>query len=254
MAARKVPPVRRPALPAPPPVRPLQTPAPAEPDHIRRRPAAPPHVATPNAKPSSSSASVLDTASTNAHRTTDTDLEDAILPPPAPAKKRTVLPTASTAPKADLYVQFTLLRFSIGQLLEEDLPLSLYDMQAQAAGAAPRGRRRAVPTRAPRVLSGHVLGGPHARAKDAPRRARAQGERVNAQTHLIHTLALADLVQLTNTGLPPTAATKTRVLLARFSVSASSSSSTPTHPISTLHPTSKTHTTTHPHTLALSVP
>ncbi|KAF8176389.1 hypothetical protein K438DRAFT_1770587 [Mycena galopus ATCC 62051] len=175
MAARKVPP----------------------PNHIRPRPAAPPHVATPNAKPSSSSASILDTASdfdvppsdtppdsdaddrSNAHRTTNTDPEDAILSPPPTAKKRTVLPTASTTPKADLYAQFTLFRFSIGQLLEEDLPLSFYDMQAQAAGAAPRGRRRAAPARAPRVLSGRVLGVPRARAKDALPSARRTRERTD---------------------------------------------------------------------------
>jgi hypothetical protein len=50
--------------------------------------------------------------------------------PPVLRKKRAILPTASTSAKGDLYSQFTLIRFSTGQLLEDDLPLSFYDMQA----------------------------------------------------------------------------------------------------------------------------
>lgn len=59
----------------------------------------------------------------------ETPPPEEILPPVQP-KKRAILPTASTSTKGDLYSQFTLIRFSTGQLLEDDLPLGFYDMQA----------------------------------------------------------------------------------------------------------------------------
>ncbi|KAF8216903.1 hypothetical protein K438DRAFT_2007648 [Mycena galopus ATCC 62051] len=82
--------------------------------------------------PPSDPLSGLSSDSDDPHAHPTTEPEDIILPPP-PVKKRvprTILPTASTAPKGDLYAQFTLIRFSTGQLLEDDLPLSFYDMQA----------------------------------------------------------------------------------------------------------------------------
>ncbi|KAF7310002.1 hypothetical protein MIND_00373000 [Mycena indigotica] len=54
--------------------------------------------------------------------------EDLILPPVQP-KKRAIMPNASTSSKGDLYAQYTLIRFSTGQILEDDLPLSFYDLQ-----------------------------------------------------------------------------------------------------------------------------
>ncbi|CAK5283236.1 unnamed protein product [Mycena citricolor] len=49
---------------------------------------------------------------------------------PPKSKKRIVLPSASTSTKGELFTQFTLLRFSTGQILEDDLPLSFYELKA----------------------------------------------------------------------------------------------------------------------------
>ncbi|KAJ7085473.1 hypothetical protein B0H15DRAFT_376680 [Mycena belliarum] len=56
--------------------------------------------------------------------------EEQVAVRPPPQKKRVIVSNAgSTSGKGDLYSQFTLIRFSTGQLLEDELPLSFYDMQ-----------------------------------------------------------------------------------------------------------------------------
>lgn len=50
--------------------------------------------------------------------------------PPVLKKKRAILSPAAPSTTGDLYSKYTLIRFSTGQLLEDDLPLSFYDMQA----------------------------------------------------------------------------------------------------------------------------
>ncbi|KAK7024990.1 hypothetical protein R3P38DRAFT_2530591 [Favolaschia claudopus] len=176
-------------------------------------------------------------------------------------KKRTVLPTASTSAKGDIYSQFTLIRFSTGQLLEDDLPLSFYDMRADEllelhrAGvvvtlprANPKRYLEAYWEGAIRILrmrpiedeedSYHLY-------KIRPLETRALDWRdrwlvvregniylCKDETILIHTLALADLIQLTNSGLPATAhsPSKSRIILARFSSVASTRASSPINP------------------------
>ncbi|KAF7370292.1 hypothetical protein MSAN_00660500 [Mycena sanguinolenta] len=180
-----------------------------------------------------------------------------ILPPIQPPKKRAILPTASTSAKGDLYSQYTLIRFSTGQLLEDDLPLSFYDMQANELLELHRvgiivTLPRAHPTRyldaywegRVRVLRMKPLDDeedsyPLYKVRQLETRALEWRERwlvvregsiylCRDETRLIHTLLLADLVQLTNTGVPPSAtpSSKTRVLLARFSPASSSLVST----------------------------
>ncbi|KAJ7092837.1 hypothetical protein B0H15DRAFT_777270 [Mycena belliarum] len=56
--------------------------------------------------------------------------EEQVAVRPPPQKKRVIVSNAgSTSGKGDLYSQFILIRFSTGQLLEDELPLSFYDMQ-----------------------------------------------------------------------------------------------------------------------------
>ncbi|KAF8216916.1 hypothetical protein K438DRAFT_407051 [Mycena galopus ATCC 62051] len=256
----------------------------------RHRPISPITFAAPKAKQSSSSSvpdhadddasefelppsdplSGLSSDSDDPHAHPTTEPEDIILPPP-PAKKRvarTILPIASTAPKGDLYAQFTLIRFSTGQLLEDDLPLSFYDMQAHELLEL---HRASIIVPLPRAHPARYLDAYWEGRVKVLRIRPAEGEReedawglyrvktgetrpvdwrerwlvvregniylCRDETRLIHTLPLSDLVQLTNTGLPPAAATpaasKPRVLLARFASPLPSAASASTHPTST---------------------
>ncbi|KAF7374479.1 hypothetical protein MSAN_00332200 [Mycena sanguinolenta] len=183
-----------------------------------------------------------------------------ILPPIQSSKKRAILPTASTSAKRDLYSQYTLIRFSTGQLLEDDLPLSFYNMEHDELLELHRVGTivtlpRAHPTRyLGAYWEGHVRvlrmkppededdSYPLYKVRQLETRALEWCERwlvvregsiylcrdEHRQTCLIHTLSLADLVQLTNTGVPPSAIppSETRFLLARFSPLSSSLVST----------------------------
>ncbi|KAJ6456107.1 hypothetical protein C8R45DRAFT_1111105 [Mycena sanguinolenta] len=180
-----------------------------------------------------------------------------ILPPIPQPKKRAILPAASTTAKGDLYSQYTLIRFSTGQLLEDDLPLSFYDMQTDELLELHRvgiivTLPRAHPTRyldaywegRVRVLRMKPLEDeqdlyPLYKVRQQETRVLEWRDRwlvvregnihlCRDETRLIHTLSLADLVQLTNTGVPPSAtpSSKTRVLLARFAPASSSLVST----------------------------
>ncbi|KAJ7181045.1 hypothetical protein C8R46DRAFT_1187279 [Mycena filopes] len=171
-----------------------------------------------------------------------------ILPPVQP-RKRAILPTASTSTKGDLYSQFTLIRFSTGQLLEDDLPLSFYDMQADELLEIHRigvvvTLPRAHPTRYleaywegwVRVLRMRPLEDEEDsytlyKIRRAETRALEWRDRwlvvregsiylCRDESRLIHTLALADLIALTDASQLPASATppaQTRILLARFS-------------------------------------
>ncbi|KAJ6481299.1 hypothetical protein C8R47DRAFT_595235 [Mycena vitilis] len=174
--------------------------------------------------------------------------DDDLSLPPVLSKKRAVLPTASTSTKGDLYSQFTLIRFSTGQLLEDDLPLSLYDMQADELLELHRAGvvvtlPRANPTRYldaywegwVRVLRMRPIEDEEdsyslykirqAEARQLEWRDRWLVVREGCmylcrdEKRPIHTLSLTDLIALTNSGLPPSAlpATNARILLARFS-------------------------------------
>ncbi|KAJ7250510.1 hypothetical protein B0H12DRAFT_1234388 [Mycena haematopus] len=224
----------------------------------RHRPISPITFAMPKAK------ATPDDASEFEEPPADDDLSEPEPPeppeeilPPIPPKKRAILPTASTSAKGDLYSQFTLLRFSTGQLLEDDLPLSFYDMQADELLELHRigvvvTLPRAHPTRYldayweghVRVLRMKPLDDEEDsyslyKVRQLETRALEWRDRwlvvregclylCRDETRLIHTLLLADLVQLTNTGLPPSVdpSSKTRVLLARFAPASSSLVST----------------------------
>ncbi|KAJ7825748.1 hypothetical protein B0H14DRAFT_3725899 [Mycena olivaceomarginata] len=242
------------AAPPSPPLRqsarkPLRPPSPITfaPDP-RHRPISPITFAMPKAKATPDDASEFD------EPPADDELSDPepqiqpeeILPPVLP-KKRAILPTASTSAKGDLYSQFTLIRFSTGQLLEDDLPLSFYDMQADELLELHRvgvvvTLPRAHPTRYldaywegwVRVLRMRPIDTeedsyPLYKIRQLETRVLEWRDRWlvvrEGNIHLcrdeertIHTLALSHLLQLTNSGLPPAAtpSSKTRVLLARF--------------------------------------
>ncbi|KAJ7117589.1 hypothetical protein C8R44DRAFT_198464 [Mycena epipterygia] len=211
----------------------------------RHRPISPITFATPKQPP------VLDDASED-EPPADDELSEPeaieVRPPPQP-KKRAVLPTASTSTKGDLYSQFTLIRFSTGQLLEDDLPLSFYDMQADELLELHRlGVVVTLPRAHPkRYLDAYWEGWvrvlrmrpmddeedsyPLYKVRPLETRALEWRDRwlvvregsvylCRDESRLIHTLSLSDLVALTNSGpLPPSAtpSTNTRILLARFS-------------------------------------
>ncbi|KAJ7656427.1 hypothetical protein DFH06DRAFT_1473648 [Mycena polygramma] len=215
----------------------------------RHRPISPITFAMPKKKLSGDDASEYEL------QPADDDLSDSepqqtpeeILPPVLP-KKRAVLPTASTSTKGDLYSQFTLIRFSTGQLLEDDLPLSFYDMQADELLELHRAGvvvtlPRANPTRYldaywegwVRVLRMRPIEDEEDsyslyKIRQAETRQLEWRDRwlvvregciylCRDEKRLIHTLSLTDLIALTNSGLPPSAlpATNARILLARFS-------------------------------------
>ncbi|KAJ7705186.1 hypothetical protein B0H16DRAFT_1636682 [Mycena metata] len=178
----------------------------------------------------------------------ETPPPEEILPPVQP-KKRAILPTASTSTKGDLYSQFTLIRFSTGQLLEDDLPLGFYDMQADELLEIHRvgvivPLPRANPTRYldaywegwVRVLRMRPMDEEEDsyalyKVRRAETRALEWRDRwlvvregsiylCRDESRLIHTLTLADLIGLTDASqLPPSATppSNTRILLARFS-------------------------------------
>ncbi|KAF7309031.1 hypothetical protein MKEN_01104500 [Mycena kentingensis (nom. inval.)] len=121
-AAPPSPPLRQPKKPQRPP-----SPITFAPDP-RHRPISPITFATPKQSPAEDDdVSELDEPPTPDTPPTEPE-EEQILPPPLP-KKRAILPNASTDPKGDLYSQYTLIRFATGQLLEDDLPLTFYDLQ-----------------------------------------------------------------------------------------------------------------------------
>ncbi|KAF7374419.1 hypothetical protein MSAN_00326000 [Mycena sanguinolenta] len=222
----------------------------------RHRPISPTTFAMPNQKVAPKDASefeeplIMDLSEPESQQS-----PEEILPRIQPPKKRTILPTASTSAKGDLYSQYTLIRFSTGQLLEDDLPLSFYDMQANELLELHRVSiivtlPRAHPTRyLDAYWEGHVRvlrmkplddeedSYPLYKVRQLETRALEWRERwlvvregsihlcrdERRQTRLIHTLSLADLVQLTNTGVPPSAASssKARVILAHFSPASS---------------------------------
>ncbi|KAJ7701325.1 hypothetical protein B0H14DRAFT_3527640 [Mycena olivaceomarginata] len=201
----------------------------------RHRPISPITFAMPKAKATPDDASEFD------EPPADDELSDPepqiqpeeILPPVLP-KKRAILPTASTSAKGDLYSQFTLIRFSTGQLLEDDLPLSFYDMQADELLELHRvgvvvTLPRAHPTRYldaywegwVRVLRMRPIDTeedsyPLYKIRQLETRVLEWRDRWlvvrEGNIHLcrdeertIHTLALSHLLQLTNSGLPPAA-------------------------------------------------
>ncbi|KAJ6581942.1 hypothetical protein B0H19DRAFT_1252101 [Mycena capillaripes] len=214
----------------------------------RHRPISPITFAVPKKKQSGDDASEYE-------QPVDDDLSDPepaptpeeILPPVLP-KKRAILPTVSTSTKGDLYSQFTLIRFSTGQLLEDDLPLSFYDMQADELLELHRAGvvvplPRANPARyldaywegSVRVLrmrpiedeedsyALYKIRHMETRALEWQNRWLVVREGsiylCRDENRLIHTLSLADLIALTNSGLPPsaTSSSKARIILARFS-------------------------------------
>ncbi|KAJ7625597.1 hypothetical protein FB45DRAFT_921829 [Roridomyces roridus] len=103
----------------------------------RHRPISPITFAMPKQQPTQAGSSGEDNESRTA--VADSDLTDsdksgvAVIPMVVPQQPRRRPPVSSTVvgagPKGDLYSQFTLIRFSTGQLLEDDLPLSFYDLQ-----------------------------------------------------------------------------------------------------------------------------
>ncbi|KAJ7108863.1 hypothetical protein C8R43DRAFT_185332 [Mycena crocata] len=213
----------------------------------RHRPISPITFAMPKQTP------VPDDASSDEEPPADDELSEPeaveIRPPPQP-KKRALPPSVETSAKGDLYSQFTLIRFSTGQLLEDDLPLSFYDMQADELLELHRlgvvvTLPRADPTRYldaywegwVRVLRMRPLEeeeDSYTLYKIRPTETRTLEWRdrwlvvregsiylCRDESRLIHTLSLADLVALNNSSsLLPSSATpssSTRILLARFS-------------------------------------
>ncbi|KAF8190623.1 hypothetical protein K438DRAFT_913391 [Mycena galopus ATCC 62051] len=155
--------------------------------------------------------------------------------------------------------QFTLIRFSTGQLLEDNVPLSFYDIQAHELLELHRSGvvvplARAHPARyldaywEGRVRMLRMQPGPTEgdewglyKVRETETRALEWCERwlvvregnvylCRNETCLIYTLPLSDLIQLTDNGLPRAAAAmllnKTRVVLARFAPGSSSRVST----------------------------
>ncbi|KAJ7066368.1 hypothetical protein C8F01DRAFT_1365910 [Mycena amicta] len=93
----------------------------------RHRPISPITFATPKQQAAEDDVSEYDEPPSESPAT-EPEEQVQILPPLQP-KKRAILPNASTSAKGDLYAQYTLIRFSTGQLLEDDLPLNFYDLQ-----------------------------------------------------------------------------------------------------------------------------
>ncbi|KAJ7464588.1 hypothetical protein FB451DRAFT_1403257 [Mycena latifolia] len=176
--------------------------------------------------------------------------EQVAVRPPPPQKKRAIVSTVPTSAKGDLYSQFTLIRFSTGQLLEDELPLSFYDMQSDELLEL---HRLGVVVTLPRAQLTRYLDAywegwvrvlrmrpiddeddSYALYKIRPLETRALEWRdrwlvvregsvylCRDEARLIHTLSLADLTNLTNAAPLPAAATPataTRILLARFAV------------------------------------
>ncbi|KAJ6620605.1 hypothetical protein B0H10DRAFT_2021032 [Mycena sp. CBHHK59/15] len=177
----------------------------------------------------------------------DDELSEPDVRPP-PQRKRVAPSAVSTSTKGDLVAGYTLLRFSTGQLLEDDLPLSFYDLHPdELLELHRRGVVVSLPRADPvRYLDAYWEGwvrvlrmrpiddeeDTYALYKIRPLETRALEWRdrwlvvregsvyfYRDQVSLIHTLALADLAALAGSEcLPPTPAppARTRVLGARF--------------------------------------
>ncbi|KAJ7509777.1 hypothetical protein B0H11DRAFT_1257801 [Mycena galericulata] len=225
----------------------------------RHRPISPITFAMPKQAPVPSDAS-----DEEGRRADDDEISepDEVLPPPiAPPqhqKRRTVVfPTAVSAsgPKGDLFAQYTLLRFSTGQLLEDDLPLSFYDMQPDellelhrlgVIVTLPRAHPRRyldaywegwVRVLRMRPLEDEEDAWPLYKVRQNETRLLEWRDRwlvvregivylCRDEARLIHTLSLTDLIALTNANALPASATPpsaTRILLARFASPANSS-------------------------------
>ncbi|KAJ7210520.1 hypothetical protein GGX14DRAFT_543007 [Mycena pura] len=231
----------------------------------RHRPISPITFATPKQQPAEDDISSFEEPPPESPAN-EPEEEELLLPPP---KKRAILPNASTAAKGDLYSQYTLIRFSTGQLLEDDLPLNFYDMQADELLEL---HRYGVVVPLPRsdlkrYLDAYWEGWvkilrikPNEDEEDnyALYKIRPLETRVlewkdrwlvvregtihiwsnQPQPRLIHSLSLADLVALTSSShLPPSAVptSNSRILLARFSVQPTSGIPTRTSsPLSTI--------------------
>ncbi|KAJ7763573.1 hypothetical protein DFH07DRAFT_1018273 [Mycena maculata] len=213
----------------------------------RHRPISPITFAMPNHTPAPDSDLELEDAAA-ADSPPSSPEEQIILPAPPKERKRAVLPTITTGAKGDLFAQFTLLRFATGQLLEDDLPLSFYDLHADELLELHRlGVVVALPRAHPkRYLDAYWEGWvrvlrmrpvedeedawPLYRVRTAETRTLEWRERwlvvregivylCRDESRLIHTLPLTELAALTNaSALPPAATppTTTRILLARF--------------------------------------
>ncbi|KAJ7073438.1 hypothetical protein B0H15DRAFT_1027473 [Mycena belliarum] len=190
--------------------------------------------------------------------------EEQVAVRPPPQKKRAIVSNAgSTSGKGDLYSQFTLIRFSTGQLLEDELPLSFYDMQPNELLEL---HRLGVVVTLPRANLARYLDAywegwvrvlrmrpiedeedsyPLYKIRPTETRTLEWRDRwlvvregrvylCRDEARLVHTLSLADLVHLTSASPLPAAAvpaTSTRILLARFvEAPPAPSSNVPTRP------------------------